>query len=195
VYVYDTDGYEETDALTGVVHRYPRRSTITVEAADCGVRLTWRVLKGRSTEWTYCLTDAGWELRTQDERHTFFGRTERTTYECDSTPILPARPEAGASWSVSCVAGATRETGTMRVVALGRRPVGGEAVATARVRKTTTLTGSSRGTSRHEIWFDGETGIPVELHLVSDTTSESPIGDVGYQEDVRLTLRSLEPRR
>ncbi|HEU4972947.1 MAG TPA: hypothetical protein VFT35_13585, partial [Gaiellaceae bacterium] len=66
VYVYGTDGYETTDALTGVTHRYPKSSTITVAAADCGVTLTWRVLKGRSTVWTFCHTDTGWELRSQD---------------------------------------------------------------------------------------------------------------------------------
>lgn len=52
VYVYATIGSEETDALTGVIHRYPRRSTITITSADCGASLLWRVLAGRSTEWT-----------------------------------------------------------------------------------------------------------------------------------------------
>ena len=93
VYVYATLGYEKTDALTGVTHRYPKRSTITVTAADCGVSLLWRVLDGRSTEWIYCVTPRGWELASQDERHTFFGRTERTTYVCEDTPIKPAPTE------------------------------------------------------------------------------------------------------
>ena len=91
VYVYGTDGSESTDALTGVTHRYPNRSTITVAAAECGASFTWRVLKGRSTEWRFCLTDDGWQLRAQDERHTLYGRTERTTYICKDTPILPSR--------------------------------------------------------------------------------------------------------
>jgi hypothetical protein len=196
VYVYATDGYEKTDALTGVTHRYPRRSTITVAAADCGVRLTWRVLDGRSTAWTYCAADDGWELRTQDERHTFFGRTERTTYECKATPILPTEPAVGASWSVSeCASGETAETGRMRVVGLPRLVVAGTPVQTVHVRKQTELSGSSRGTSRHDLWLDAKTGLPVRLALVSRTTSDSPIGDVRYEEDVTLTLLSLEPRR
>ena len=65
VYVYSTRGYEKTDALTGVTHRYPKRSTITVAARECGVSLTWRVLQGRSTEWLYCTAPQGWELRSQ----------------------------------------------------------------------------------------------------------------------------------
>jgi hypothetical protein len=196
VYVYATQGYERTDALTGVTHRYPRRSTITVAAATCGVTLTWRVLEGRSTRWTYCATDEGWELSSQEERHTFFGRTETTTYACEATPILPRQPVEGASWAVSeCAAGDTTETGVMRVVGLPRLRVGDERVATVHVRKLTELSGSSRGTSRHDLWFDGRTALPVRLALVSRTASESPIGDVRYDEDVTLTLLSLEPRR
>ena len=102
VYVYATDGFETTDALTGVRHPYPRESTIAVRSADCGVTLLWRVLEGRSTEWTYCTTPEGWELASQDERHTFFGRTERTTYTCEDTPIRPVADTAGTSWDVSC---------------------------------------------------------------------------------------------
>ncbi|HET9462207.1 MAG TPA: hypothetical protein VFO56_09750, partial [Gaiellaceae bacterium] len=89
VYVYETDGVEKTDALTGVTHRYPKRSTITVRAAECGASLLWRVLKGRTTEWIFCTTAEGWELASQDERHTFFGRTEPTTYRCTRTLIRP----------------------------------------------------------------------------------------------------------
>lgn len=196
VYVYATAGYERTDALTGITHRYPRRSTITVAAVDCGVRLTWRVLEGRSTAWTYCTTGDAWELRTQDERHTFFGRTERTTYLCTATFLRPARPlpeiRAGP---VDCETDDTREEG--HVVALGSPTVrvGTDRRKTIRVRKTTTLTGASRGRARHDLWFDAEIGLPVKLRLVSDTTSASPIGDVRYEEDVTLTLLSLEPRR
>ena len=40
VYVYTTAGFEKTDALTGVTHRYPKRSTITVRASRAvGVRM------------------------------------------------------------------------------------------------------------------------------------------------------------
>ena len=36
VYVYGTDGSESTDALTGVTHRYPNRSTITGKSSVRG---------------------------------------------------------------------------------------------------------------------------------------------------------------
>lgn len=193
VYVYATDGYEKTDALTGVTHRYPRRSTIAVTATDCGASLLWRVLDGRSTEWIYCVTPRGWELASQDERHTFFGRTERTTYVCEDTPIKPAPTEL--NWAVSCSTDAADETGKGAVVGRQRLVVAGKPVPTIHVRKTTSFSGEIRGGARHDIWFDSKTGVPVKIVMVSRTTNDSPVGDVHYEEDVTLLLTSLEPRR
>jgi hypothetical protein len=195
VYVYATDGYEKTDALTGVTHRYPPRSTITVTRDPCGVRLRWDVLKGRSTTWTFCIASAGWTVASQDERHTFFGRTERTTYVCEDTPIRPADDTAGVRWDVSCTTDTAEEAGTGTVV--GREPltVSGRRVATIRVRKSTSFTGEIRGTAAHDIWFARESGVPIRIAMVSRTTNDSPVGDVHYEEDVTLRLTALEPRR
>jgi hypothetical protein len=193
VYVYATIGYEKTDALTGVRHRYPQRSTITITSADCGVSLLWRVLEGRSTEWTYCVTPDGLELRLQDERHTFFGRTERTTYVCEGTPIKPAA--ALQRWPVSCSTDAAEETGNGNVVGRERIAVAGKSIATVHVLKTTSFAGEIRGTSRHDIWFDPKSGMPVKMVMVSRTTNDSLVGDVHYDEDVTLLLMSLTPRR
>jgi len=195
VYVYTTDGFETTDALTGVRHRYPRESTIAVRAAECGATLVWRVLRGRSTEWTYCTTPEGWELASQDERHTFFGRTERTTYTCEDTPIRPAADTAGTSWDVSCGTDTAEETGTATVIGRERLRVGDTSVPTVHVRKTASFTGEIRGSTTHDIWFARETGVPVKIVMVSRTTNDSPVGDVHYEEDVTLRLTSLTPRR
>jgi hypothetical protein len=194
VYVYATSGYEMTDALTGVTHRYPSRSTITVAAAECGMSLTWRVLKGRSTEWTFCVADDEWDLRSQDERHTFFGNTERTTYVCESTPIRPLDPSL-TSWPVSCATGEARESGVARVVSGGTLRVGDSLFPVRHVRKTTTFSGEIRGSARYDFWFHGRLGVPVRLAMVSRTTNDSPVGDVHYEEDVVLMLRSPRPRR
>ena len=193
VYVYATNGYEKTDALTGITHHYPKRSTITVHAADCGLSLLWRVLEGRSTEWIFCVTPRGWEIRSQDERHTFFGRTERTTYTCRNTPIKPA---PGVSrWPVACSTDTAEETGTGRVVGRERIDLTDKSSTTVHVLKNTSFAGDIRGTTRHDIWFDVTSGMPVKMIMVSRTTNDSPVGDVHYEEDVTLLLTSLAPRR
>jgi hypothetical protein len=194
VYVYATDGFEKTDALTGVTHRYPARSTITVTGAECGVRLLWRVLDGRSTEWTYCLTGDGWVLHAQDERHTFFGTAQRTTYVCTGTPIRPKETSLD-HWPVSCSTGSTQERGTGTLVGPERIEIGRGPIEAVHVRKTTTFSGAVRGTSRHELWFEPDSGLPVRMVMVSRTANDSPVGEVHYVEDVALRLTSLEPRR
>ena len=194
VYVYATDGYEKTDALTGVTHRYPKRTTITITASRCGVSLLWRVLKGRSTEWVYCTTPEGWELASQDERHTFFGRTERTTYTCEHTPIRPA-DGAPRRWEISCSTGSADETGTGVLVGTELLRVGGTAVATEYVRMTTSFSGDIRGVTTHDLWFDSRSGVPVKIVMATQTTNDSPIGAVNYDEQASLLATSLEPRR
>lgn len=195
VYVYATEGYEKTDALTGVRHRYPRRSTITVTKNACGVRMRWDVLKGRSTEWIYCPTRENWRLASQDERHTFFGRTERTTYVCEDTPIRPDALWIGRVWEVSCGTSDADETGSLTFVDLETLQAGGKALTTEHIRKTTRFTGAIRGTAQHDIWFARESGVPVKIVMLSRTTNDSAVGDVHYEEDVTLRLTSLTPRR
>jgi hypothetical protein len=195
VYVYATRGFEKTDALTGVAHRYPKRSTITVTAVRCGARLTWRVLKGRSTEWILCTTGDGWELRSQDERHTFFGQTERTTYVCEETPFPPRLTSRRERWPVSCTTGDADERGVAILVSGPRLRVGDALVDVRHVRKITTFSGAIRGTARYDFWFDKQLGLPVGIVMVSRTTNDSPVGDVHYDEVVTLRLLSLEPRR
>ena len=193
VYVYATDGSEKTDAFLGEKHDYPAQTTITVTAFGCGASLLWRPVKGRSTRFVVCATPDGWELRTQDERHTFYGRTEKTTYHCEDALI---RPTAGTTeWDVSCSTGTTDETGTAGFVGHETVRVGGEEVEAEHVRRETTLSGETRGTTTHDLWFHPETGVPVKLVLVSHTANDSPIGEVHYDEDVTLVLTSLEPRR
>jgi hypothetical protein len=195
VYVYATDGYEKTDALTGATHRYPARSTITVTGDACGLRLRWDVLKGRSTTWTICVADGPWTLASQDERHTFFGRTERTTYTCASTLFRPAGDSPGGRFAVSCTTGSAEERGTGRIVARGAVRVAGRPVEAVHLRRRTALTGQIRGHSTQDVWLARESGLPLRLDLTTDTTNDSVVGDVRYEERVSLRLRSLSPRR
>jgi hypothetical protein len=195
VYVYATDGFEKTDALTGVTHRYPDRSTITVTKVACGVQMRWSVLEGRSTTWTFCGGPRGWTVESQDERHTFFGRTERTTYTCRDSLFRPAGDPPGALARVACATANAKERGTQYVVGRAHASVAGRDVDTVHLRKTTSFTGSITGRTVHDFWLDRTRGVPVRIMMVSKTTNDSPIGDVHYDEAVTLRLVSLAPRR
>jgi len=195
VYVYATNGSESTDALGGVTHRYPRTSTVTVSATSCGPTLRWDVLRGRSTTWTICTGSRGWVERSRFERHTFFGVTEKTTYECSGTPFRPAGDRPGATFVVTCSTGKAKEHGSGRVVGRETVDVRGTAVPTVHLRTRTSFSGRTTGSATYDFWLARKTGLPVRIVMVSRTTSGSLIGDVHYREDVTLRLTSLAPRR
>lgn len=195
VYVYATDGSEHTDALSGVTHRYPPSSTITVTGAPCGVSLRWDVLRGRSTTWTVCTGKSDWIERRSFERHTFFGVTDETAYTCTGTPFRPAGDRPGTAFKVDCSTGKARERGPGRVVGRETVRVGAVSVATVHIRTTTSLSGDTTGTSTSDFWLARSTGLPVRVDMVSRTTNGSLIGDVHYEERVSLRLTSLLPRR
>jgi hypothetical protein len=195
VYVYATDGFERTDALGGVTHRYPATSSITVTADPCGVRLRWDVLRGRYTTWTACVRPEGWLQRTRDERHTFFGIADETIYRCTDTPFRPAGDTPGTAFTVSCTTGSATEHGRGRVVGREKLGVGDAEVECAHVRTVTTFGGATTGSATFDFWLARDTGLPVRVTMVSRTTNGSLIGDVHYDEDVSLELTSLTPRR
>ena len=195
VYLYETDGFERTDALGGATHRYPTTSTITASADPCGYRLRWDVLHGRSTTWRVCRSAGGWLQRVRDEEHTFFGIGDRTIYRCPRTTFLPAADRPGARFAVSCTTGEATERGSGIVLGDERCPVSGTDVACVHVRTTTTFAGGTTGSATFDFWLARHTGVPVAISMVSRTTNGSLIGDVHYDEDVSLTLTSLTPRR
>jgi hypothetical protein len=195
VYVYAMSGYERTDALTGATHHYPPRSTITVTKDPCGVRMRWDVLRGRSTTWTFCIGSDGWVMTTQDERHTFFGVTEATTYRCSNVPFRSPGDEPGPRVPVTCTTSSATEHETQWVVGRESLRVGGKPVSTVHVRQSIALTGGIGGASLYDIWLDRRSGVPVRLVMTSHTTNASPIGKVHYDEEVTLRLTSLRPRR
>jgi hypothetical protein len=195
VYVYATEGYEKTDALTGATHDYPPRSTITVTRDPCGVQMRWDVLKGRSTTWTFCIDGGRWVMTKQDERHTFFGVTEATTYLCSDAPFRTPGDRPGPRYSVTCTTSSVTERETQWVV--GREPVrvGAKRVPAVHVRQTSAFQGDTRGASTYDIWLDRTSGVPVRIVMTSRTSNASTIGTVHYEEDVTLRLTSLVPRR
>ena len=195
VYVYATDGSEQTDALGGVTHRYPRTSTVTVSGAPCGVRLRWDVLRGRSTTWTVCTGSNGWGERSRFERHTFFGVTDKTTYACGGTPFRPDGDRLGATFTVACSTGKASEDGPGRIVGEEALDVGRARVGTVHLRTTTSFSGDTMGAATYDFWLARDSGLPVRIMMVSSTTSGSLIGDVHYRERVALRLTSLTPRR
>jgi hypothetical protein len=198
VYVYATTGFESISALGGTRHDYPRRSTITVTEAPCGMQLRWDVLRTRSTTWTVCTGRPSGEVVQQlggwQEAHVFFGQDDRTDWDCSRSPWLTTNV-AGARVAHSCDGGDATQAGTVEVLGEEEVAVAGAPVETVRLELTAREVGAARGPLVEERWLERETGLPVRIRYRVRTENDSLIGDVTFEERYDLRLVSLLPRR
>lgn len=194
VYLYATEGHESIDALGGANHTYPATTTITVIRSGCGLELRWRALQGRSTTWTLCASAAGMELLRSDERHSFYGRSDHTTYGCEGRVLLPRRGPKGTS-SFRCRSGRATQKGETHTLGAERLEVDGKPVSIIHSRTSLEIEGEDDGREVIDWWLDSESALPVRLALRSRTSRPLFVGRVHYSEDFVLRLISLRPRR
>ena len=194
VYVYATRGAESVDAFVSARHVYPARTGLTAEPVDCGVRLDWEALQGRSTIWTLCRTRLGLDLHISDETHRFFGQNDRTIYSCSGVLLEPAAGERGDR-PFRCISARGRETGRLHTFGREEVEVGGRTVAAVHVRTVGRVAGGDSGTETVDWWLEPGSGLPLRLVLESRTSRPLPIGRAHYREDVTLRLVSTTPRR
>lgn len=198
VYVYDTTGWEETDALGGARHEYPTTSTITIRATGCGVVARWDVLEERSDEYERCpARDGGEHLAGFTSRHAFYGRSDERNFRCDPGSVYrppPAAP-AGTTWTYRCRSDTTVTASTVTLLAYEIATVGGTSVNAVHLRERGEPAGDTTGTMQREVWLSVSDGVLLrEWVRMESHTSQGAI-KASYREQYELRLRSLEPSR
>ncbi len=192
VYVYDTTGSERI-SLGGLSHEYPARTTLTVTADPCGLRVRWDALAERWSEWVLCATDQGWRVRTATDVHKFLYREDRQDYVCDDSLALP---RAGTtSWTTTCHTKSGQLTLTVTRIGGQAMRVGTTAVSTTRLRAVTKATGSSTNEGSVEMWLQDTTGLPVRAEVRNRGTQQVLGQAITYDEAAVFTLVSLTPSR
>lgn len=193
VYVYATTGSESVSALGGRTHRYPKRSTLTVTAGGCGMRLRWDVLQHRSNVYEIC--DGAGRLAAWTETHRFVGRDDVTVWRCQGTAWLPRNRSAGVSSPHRCRGGKTVQHGTLTVVGEERLMVAAGKVEVVHLELVAAESEEARGSLTEDRWLERDTGLPVRVRYRVRTHNPSPIGDVVFEERFTISLTSLVPRR
>jgi hypothetical protein len=191
LYVYATTGYSTTSALGGARHDYPAETFLTVQPGGCGTMVRWVPLKERSLIWNYCgdiPLPVGWQ-----DFHEWFGVEEPGIFECDER--APGLPAPGDSWATVCRSVDTTKTDTWEIVGSETLVIGGESVSTVHIRRTSESGGKTVGPAVAEMWFLEGTVLPVRQTLLSDTVTDSPIGDVDFHEEFTLELTSVRPQQ
>jgi hypothetical protein len=197
VYVYTTKGYEHLDALGGARHDYPERTTITVRRDGCGTRERWNGLNQRWQEYLRCWSGGGEHVVEDTSHHEFFHQEATRKFTCDADAwLLPPHPATGETWTTHCrTADGIVSERRGSVVGRPTLAVGNDDVGTVHVRYEDTITGDSEGTATTDWWVARDTGLTVRLVQRVDTRNASPIGRVGFHDELRLDLTSTTPRR
>jgi len=198
VYLYATQGYEQSKALGTRRHVYPPQTTMTVAATAAGcLRIRWDVL---ATRWDAALTcpraDGSWRLASQSESHQFAGHLDRRTYDCTAaSTYLPARLETGATWDSSCAIAGT--TTVDRGTVLGPRTLAldGRRTRVVLVRTTTRVSGETSGAGTTFTWVVPDTRLVVRRTISNASSTDTIVGSVPYVEQATLRLGSARPRR
>lgn len=191
VYVYQTTGRDEIDALNGDFHVYPDTTTVTVfELGDGCRRFRWDVLVERWQEWERC--ERGLAVATVRfvNFDTFFGQSQTDSYVCEGE-ARPLDADPGTTWTFTCSDGVV-DTYTGEVVGRERLAVGGVEVDALHVRVSID-NGYPQDVQLTDSWYLLGTDLLLAQTASNDTTNPSPVGDVHYTERYEIRLTSLDP--
>lgn len=196
VYTFDTEGFEETNALGGARHDYPKQTAWVVRHTECGWTERWQPLRERYDEALLCDEPAGVGIRRFTTYHEFFQRGLTSVYDCPPGNLVrPWAAQPGHRWTWKCEGkdGAV----TSNSIFVGKQPltIGGEVIEAEYAKYDSQTTGANRGTLRQERWFHPTTGMLLQMKVDVRTNSDSPFGAVDYREQYRITLTSLTPGR
>lgn len=196
VYVYDTRGYEETDALTGSRHDYPSQTGVSVWKTDCGMRSRWQPLNERWDEAEFCLNERGTSFRKFTTYHEFFSKGDTQSFDCpESAYVFMYSGRAGDSWKFDCTGQGAEITSSVSVIGPEQVTVSGKPMEAIRYRYELSLRGRNRGTQIQERWIAVDSGFLLKITQHADMETDSPFGTVKYFEQYTTTLHSTEPRK
>ncbi|HEX9978407.1 MAG TPA: hypothetical protein VGB41_07265 [Acidimicrobiia bacterium] len=188
IYVYDTTGFEEIDALGGAHHDYPAETYLVIEEGPCGPVVRWLALDERWERSEHCGPDLA--VTTSTGYHEWFGIPDTGVSTCTS-PIFP--PAGETTWTMECSDGESTSTAHATVVGTETLDIGGQQVETLHIRIEETTSGSTIGNTTTNVWRLPGTPLVVRKQVDDATANASRIGDVHYVEQVTLQLRSLLP--
>jgi hypothetical protein len=195
VYTFATQGYEETDALAGQRHDYPKETSLTIRRAGCGWISHWQPLNERWEDSEICEHPAGSEMAHYTMYHEFFHRGQKEVFACPGGFVQRVNAKPGDAWTFTCASDQSRAVSRTTFVAIDTINVGGRAVRAAHMRYVITASGADSGTLTQDRWISlGPQRAMVRMLQTAKLTTKSPFGPVGYRESFRMDLKSLTPR-
>lgn len=178
--------------------------TVEVQGRGCwSFRIDYSTKHWQS--WTYCTRHAGLVQTGRVVWQSWmFGpvaETNLSTLRC-SVPALtiPLAPIVGKVWPARCTGTSTQIPGTVVTVGATRflgQPtltIAGRNVRSVHIEVQWRLNGPQVGTERDDLWYDSQTGLPLENRRSIHVRTATPLGSSIYTENGQFVLRSLTPK-
>jgi hypothetical protein len=195
VYTFETSGHEETNALGGQRHDYPKETTMTIRRDGCGWVSHWQPLAERWEESEICEHATGSEMEHYTMYHEFFRRGQKEVFACPGGFVQRVNAKPGDRWTFDCVSDQSKAVSRTSFVSIDTVVVGGHSVRAVHMRYEITASGADSGTLIQDRWISlGAQRVMVRMLQKANLTTKSPFGPVGYKEEFRLDLKSLQPR-
>jgi len=127
--------------------------------------------------------------------------TNLSTLRCSPEVVtIPLAPATDTVWPARCTGTSTLIHGTLVTVGtthfLGQPVlrVAGHKIPSVHVEVQRRLSGPQVGTERDDLWFDAQTGLPLENRRSILVRTETPFGPSNYTENGEFVIQSLTPK-
>ena len=155
--------------------------------------------------WTYCGHPIGlMETAGQVWQRWMIGpvaETNLSTLRCSPGLLsIPSSSAVDKAWPALCTGTSTQihgtlvSAGTTRFVGLPNLTIAGHTVPAVHVEVSWKLRGPQVGTERDDLWFDAQSGLPLQNHRSIQVRTKTPFGPSTYTENGEFVLSSLRPK-
>jgi hypothetical protein len=113
---------------------------------------------------------------------------------------IPSAPAVDKVWPARCTGMSTQIHGTLVSVGATRflgQPIltiAGHKIPSVHIEVQWRLSGPQVGTERDELWYDAQSGLPLQNRRSIHVRTETPFGASNYTENGEFVLRSLTPK-
>ena len=178
--------------------------TVEVQADGCwSFRIDYSTNHWQS--WSYCARPTGlvetggfvwqrWMIGPVAE-------TNLSTLHCSPGLVsIPTAPALDKVWPARCVGTSTQIHGTLVSIGATRflgQPIlniAGHKIPSVHVEVQWKLSGPQVGTERDDLWFDAQSGLPLQNRRSIRVRTSTPFGPSTYTENGTFVLRSLTPQ-
>ena len=155
--------------------------------------------------WTYCGRPAGlvetgglvWQRWMVGP----LAETNLSTLRCSPGVLsIPSSSAVEKSWPALCTGTSTQihgtlvSTGATRFVGQPNLTIAGHKIPAVHVEVRWKLSGPQVGTERDDLWFDAQSGLPLQNRRSIQVRTRTPFGPSTYTENGEFVLRSLTPK-